>query len=417
MFKNILRYKLKSVLVPIFITTFLVSSILVFGSARKVEATQEGISVAPAEFDPNNSLTKRWFIEKIQPGQTVQRTANVINLTSTDKTIKITARDRQINPDGSFSFVNEEQDNKLVGNWIKLESNQVDVPAGKTVSVKFSLTVPADTKPGEYAGVIAVEELAPKGSSSGFNIVSVVGSRVYVTVPGDLSTGVKFNTFEFIQPGSTYYNDYINGTATTENEKVFMSWDLTNIGNVFTKVKGKLTLEAPDGSKEINRDVDLPAFDNGVNLRFVQLDAKLQVGKYKATYTYETKAVIPNNKDGIKNKSETNSITAEMDVTQAMLDEIKSAKDKVRQDQPLPTKASNTNNSSTTFGMMSSEETQKAGAQAQTKDTLVYVLGGVIILLLLAIIGYLVYKEMHKKKDSQSVTPKEAKNQDHQSQD
>lgn len=405
-----MSYKLSSKL-KIF-TTFSLALLMVTGifstgmvSTMAIDG-QNGIGINPTKINPDEKFSKGWFIEKLNSGDEVERSATISNYSDEEKRVILQPED-YISLDGAFSY-SDKQDLKGVGSWIKLDQTDVTIPAQKAVAVKFKLNIPKDLKEGEYAGVIAVQEASKDSKNQNLKVVSRLGSRIYITVPGKLETGFKFENFKFITSKPEYtdpalYKEYLSVAYTNPSDSIFMTLKFSNIGNIFSKITGNIEISTPTKglvSTSFNRDYG--SFDPSVNVKFFQIpDAKWEVGKYKAKFTFENLAVIESNKDGVKNVSPTQVVETEFDMTQSMLDQLKADMNKAKlgKDEPKVPQIKTTQDSG--LKIQESAPITKAGVDESKKtDTTLYVMGGFIIILLIGIIGYLIYKENFKKTEN-----------------
>lgn len=370
---------------------------------------QNGIGINPTKINPNEKFSKGWFIEKLNSGDEVERSATISNYSDEEKRVILQPED-YISLDGAFSY-SDKQDLKGVGSWITLDQTDITIPAQKAVAVKFKLNIPKDIKEGEYAGVIAVQEAFKDSKNQNLKLVSRLGSRIYITIPGKLETGFKFESFKFITSKPEYtdpalYKEYLSVAYASPPDSIFMTLKFNNIGNIFSKMTGNIEISTPTKglvSTSFNRDYG--SFDPSVNIKFFQIpNAKWEVGKYKAKFTFENRAVIESNKDDVKNISPTQVVETEFDMTQSMLDQLKADMNKAklgRDDFKAP-QIKTTQDSE--LKIQESAPIAKNGVDESRKtDTILYVMGGFIIILLIGIIGYLVYKENYKQTKPSSI--------------
>jgi Bacterial protein of unknown function (DUF916) len=373
----------------------------------------DGIAVQPAQSDPSQSLTRAWFIQNLKPGESVERTALVSNLSDKEKTILLSPEDRIKNTD-QFTFSDKEE-LKDVGTWITISSDRVTIPAQKAVEVKFTIKVPANTPSGEYAGVLAVQEIKPNTGASGFNVINRVGARIYISVPGDLKTGIELPQFEFNQPNSAGYNDFVKSNFMQPYDTVFLGMTIKNTGNVFTKVKGTIDIETPTGKVTSEFDRDFASQDNPIAIPAFVTKAKWTVGKYKATFNFTNPAIINFNKENLQDVSPTKTYTTEFNLTEADLAKIKSDFETTKANRPKSNtpvqNANNTpnNNEANNIKEAVVEEKKEEPANNNALFIGLGIGGGIIILGLIGVIGYLVWKQ---QKDAKAINKTEVKPQE-----
>lgn len=286
------------------------------GSLTTLAQNQGSLGVMPTTSDPKNTQTKNWFLEKVEPGGKISQVATVSNFYKEDKEIEVRAKDNIQTRDGSWDFRNNEVEDEFLGKWVKLEKNKINVAAGKSSEVKFEINVPSNAKSGEYGGVIAAQ-LPTVPNAQGVAIENRVGSRIYLTVPGELKMAVKMDKFEFLSPKSLNYNQ-------STSDKVAMQLNLENTGNIFTKSFGKVQITSPDGVVDQVVDKDLAPRQSPFLFNFTT-NKVWQVGKYKAKIELNNRPII-NNKGEIADSSPAKVLETEFEMTQEIISTI--AKDR-----------------------------------------------------------------------------------------
>jgi hypothetical protein len=367
----------------------------------------DGVAVQPAESerDPSQSFTRAWFIKNMKAGETVESKALISNLSDKEKVIQLSPEDRVPNSD-QFSFTDKEP-LKDVGTWLTLSKDQFTVPAQRSIEVKFNIKVPENTPSGEYAGVLAVQELKPVTGTSGFNVINRVGARVYITVSGDLKTGAEIPKFEFNSPASSEFANYVRANFNQPFDAVNMNLTVNTTGNIFQKVKGEIVIETPLGIVKEIFDRDFIPKDLPVVISAFTTKAKWQVGNYKATFTFENPPVIGYNKNDVKDISSKKTYTTEVTITQADLDKMKKDFEDTNAKRPKsndpvakPTDSNNNDNGGITISDSGIKKDE-----AENNNSLFIGLGigaGVIIIGLIAVVAYLIWKQRKDAKKSTS---------------
>lgn len=362
---------------------------------------QDGIGINPTDSDAAEKFTKGWFVEKLNPGDQVERSVTVSNYSNDEKKVILQGEDYAVADQGSFSFSDKEE-LKAVGKWIQIDGAPITVPAQKAVNIKFKVTVPKDAKPGEYAGVLVVQEAPKDNKSSGFSVVSRLGARIYITVPGNLETGFKFNSFKFITPSSSYtteafYKDFLSANFGSPFNSVFLSLDFKNVGNVFAKLKGKVEVTDPSGkTSSTNFDRDYAAFDPNIAVKyFLVNDVKWTPGKFKAKFTFENPAVIQSNKGDVKNVSPTQVVETEFDITQAQVDQLKADFAKAGENKNAPKVETKKETSDEGLVIKQADAEKKDESK---KDYAPYFVGGAVAVVLVGVAGVVAFFITKKKK-------------------
>ncbi len=297
---------------------------------------QQGLGIYPTDSNTQDILSKGWFIEKLNPGESKKRKVTVSNYSQEEKTVKLTSEDRIKNTGDSFSFTNKEQAKKEVGTWIKLSKDELTIPAQKSVDIEFTITVPKDIKSGEYAGVIGMQEVKKDQKlNAGINVVNITGARIYITIPGDLKVGTSIKKFEFITPESSVYNEFLATNYFQPIEKnAFLTLRLQNTGNIFQKIKGKIEIQTPKGMVTEDFDRDYAPFDEEVAISSLSTKVEWTPGEYTAKFTIENSPVIISNKQNqIKDTDKFLEVKTKAVITQATLDKIKTDKEDITKKQ------------------------------------------------------------------------------------
>lgn len=146
--------------------------------------------------------------------------------------------------------------NPLDKNWFKLEKDHVDVPAGESSEIKYSITIPEGSE-GEYnARVIFSKEPAAKvmGISMRYNF------PVYIAVSG-----------------TEKYDFNIENVSITNKKNTEISIDMTNTGNIHIRPKGTI--------KIVSKDSEYSMIFNKRNWAIIPNEKYRYTNKFKAPLT------------------------------------------------------------------------------------------------------------------------------------
>lgn len=81
--------------------------------------------------------------------------------------------------------------------WVQFDQPSYHVPAGQTVDVKYTIRIPTNATPGGHYGVLFAETRVTNSTSgSVVNRTKRVGSILYVTVQGDITTAGNIKGFD-----------------------------------------------------------------------------------------------------------------------------------------------------------------------------------------------------------------------------
>lgn len=169
----------------------LVSSVLVI-AAGPASAEDEGTitwAVSPADQDGPDG--RSWVDLDVAPGESVTEHLAVRNLSSVAATFSLSAADGYFTDRGRFAMLSFSDTSTKSGQWVTVQDS-VDVEAGGTAVVPFTVTVPDDASPGDHAAGIAASVLSVSQTRGGgqLGVESRVGFRVMTRVAGEVAPSV-----------------------------------------------------------------------------------------------------------------------------------------------------------------------------------------------------------------------------------
>jgi hypothetical protein len=212
------------------------------------------------EDDPSGGA---YFDYNLQAESGLSDEALVVNNSAGPVSLKLYAADGATAINGGTAFADSEEDRNGVRSWLSIETSSVDLEAGESVPVPFSVQVPATATPGDHVAGIIVEAPPKAGPGGGIGaaVIERVGVAVVVHVPGPGNESLALGGICLNQEtGSNYFEVPV-----------------ANDGNVLTRAEGTLRLEYDDGSEVFQRDVVLGTVlpDDSTQLR---MDAPFDPG-------------------------------------------------------------------------------------------------------------------------------------------
>jgi len=175
------------------ISTFFVAlslGSLQVGTAIAIESA--GVGALPAHPRVDNPRTKSIFVYDIRANDIVTDGIKVINNTESTKTLAVYPVDSQTSSDGAFACAQKVDPRKEVGNWIKLQAEQVTVAANSSQTIPFTLTIPQTVNAGEHNGCIVVQNVEqPTKKNDGVALSFRSALRVALTTPGSLQANLQ----------------------------------------------------------------------------------------------------------------------------------------------------------------------------------------------------------------------------------
>ncbi|MDO9399081.1 MAG: DUF916 domain-containing protein [bacterium] len=145
-----------------------------------------GLNIAPnkSEVDENNTLTKSWFFYILKPEEVKNGKVDIINNSDKSTDVNIYVADAFVTEDGVFAPESEDKEKVNIGNWTTLAESEVSLMPKETKTVDFTIKIPNNTKAGEYAGTIIIQnkKTSKTDGSTDTQIITKIGARMYVTV-------------------------------------------------------------------------------------------------------------------------------------------------------------------------------------------------------------------------------------------
>lgn len=198
------------------------------------------------------------FAYRLPPGGTVQDAIVVTNRGGEPLSLDVYAADGFLTSDGTLDLVAAGEQSEAVGAWTVAAGSPVTVPPNESVEVPFTLTVPADAQPGDYAGGV-VSTLRVE-NAEGVTVDRRLGSRVHLRVTGDLTPALTVDDVQ-VQYLSAGANPLTPGTAT-------VSFAVTNTGNARIAPGETVTVGGPFGwGSTPAAQVDLPELIPGATVQ------------------------------------------------------------------------------------------------------------------------------------------------------
>ncbi len=167
------------------------------------------------------------------PGRAVADSVTVANRTARARTFRLYAADAHPTArDGGFAVRGPDEPRRTVGAWTRLARDRVTVPAGGSVSVPFTVTVPDRAEPGDHPGaVVALEERPAAAAERGIGVQQAVAARLYLRVSGPTAPALAVRGV----------------TVSRRDTGAEVSYTLHNLGNVTLRPSAELTASATLG--------------------------------------------------------------------------------------------------------------------------------------------------------------------------
>lgn len=211
-------------------------------------------SVKPA--DTAQGRDRPNYAYDLQPGGTVGDALYVANRSPQPITLSVYAADGFLTEDGSLDILAGGVASTDLGSWVRVETPELTLDSGASAEVPFTVTVPADAPPGDYAaGVVASMRVT---ADNGTITERRLGSRVHLRVQGDLAPALTVGDVVVDYHGTA--NPLETGSAT-------VTYTLTNIGNTRLDPTVEVDLGGPFGLAGVTAADDAPELLPGSSLQ------------------------------------------------------------------------------------------------------------------------------------------------------
>lgn len=200
------------------------------------------------------------FSFDLDPGESIETEFELVNLGDEPILLSVTPVDAKIDEFGNFTLVSVNNDQNYIGNWVEVTDEYVEVQPGERLDYPFTLTVPEDTLPGQYAGGLVATSVLPEALLSddftGFALTGQVGTRIYLNVNGEIIDSLVWDQFEF---GREYdKNQYLDFSFTNEGNSILDVTTLLTVNGV--EQEHSLGVLFPGDSTEPELALPMPFF-------------------------------------------------------------------------------------------------------------------------------------------------------------
>ncbi|MET4225165.1 WxL protein peptidoglycan domain-containing protein [Oerskovia enterophila] len=208
------------------------------GAAHADEKGPGEIRFSVTTATPEGPDERRIFDFVAEPGEQIQDQVAVSNHGAGPVTFTMVTNDGIFTPMGKFDIRTSDQEPQDSGGWFEVQPT-VDVPAGETVVVPFTITVPENATPGDHpAGIVATVTSASTAAGPGVGVESRVGVRVNLRVPGEVTPSLALTDVKATYEPS--WNPFAPGS-------VRVAYGVTNDGNLRVGAEQQAHVTGPFG--------------------------------------------------------------------------------------------------------------------------------------------------------------------------
>jgi hypothetical protein len=179
-----------------------------------------GLEVKPAVIQDNANLNG-----------VAQYAISVTNINTSDKIFYLSTKDiKGLDDSGNPIFEQQgEQTGYELSSWLALPAGPVDLKAGETKTINFSVHVPGNVSPGDHFGVIFLSDKPTAVTANGSAVGFSVGTVVSLKIAGDIHEEAQLREF------SSDKTVYGSGSAS-------LSSKIENLGNVLVRPHGTIQI-------------------------------------------------------------------------------------------------------------------------------------------------------------------------------
>lgn len=157
----------------------------------------------------------------VDPGGSVSDAVTIANHGDDALDLKVYAADGSTSDEGQLSLLVAGEPSHAIGAWIVPQQATVTVAPGEIVTVPFTLSIPENATPGDYAGGVVTSLSAPD-EQNGVTVDRRLGIRVNLRVGGELAPSLAVENTSVAWNGGL--NPFAGGDAT-------VTYTLHNTGN------------------------------------------------------------------------------------------------------------------------------------------------------------------------------------------
>lgn len=224
-------------LIPAVLLVLLVALGLLVAPASSARAAGDDVTWTVRTASNDFGAERTSYEYAVSPGGTIKDALVIANNGNETLDLGFYAADGFTTDSGQFDLVAGGETSTGVGAWVTSKKDRVTVKAGKTVSVPFTLTVPDNATPGDYAGGIVTSLVQPDDEAQ-INVDRRLGIKLSLRVSGDLTPGVAIEDAHVDWNGGL--NPLGSGDAT-------MTYTLHNTGNAVLSAQQSASLTGPFG--------------------------------------------------------------------------------------------------------------------------------------------------------------------------
>jgi uncharacterized membrane protein len=172
---------------------------------------------------------------------------------------------------------------EVTGSWITLAASEVTLAAGESREVPFSVTIPADARPGQHLGGIVAEGVALEEAANVNDDAEAASFQVIVQSRNAMAVQVNL-------PGAAVEQIDVMGIAAGgQGGYQTLAIGMSNSGNMMLKPTGQLVVKNEAGIQVQNLQFSMDTFlpETAVDYPLFVENEALEAGEYLADLTLQ----------------------------------------------------------------------------------------------------------------------------------
>ncbi|MFC3505290.1 WxL protein peptidoglycan domain-containing protein [Micromonospora krabiensis] len=177
------------------------------------------------------------FSYTVNPGGTIEDGMVVANRGPAPLNLTVYAADGFTTDAGQLDLLTRDKKSVAIGAWVTSGTGSVTIAPGKTATVPFTVSVPANATPGDYVGGI-LTSLTQPDQAEGINVDRRLGIRIKLRVGGELKPSLAIEDLHVDYDGT--WNPFGRGDAT-------ITYKIHNSGNAALSSEQQASVSGPFG--------------------------------------------------------------------------------------------------------------------------------------------------------------------------
>ncbi|WP_055587819.1 WxL protein peptidoglycan domain-containing protein [Streptacidiphilus griseoplanus] len=191
------------------------------------------VRTAPNGFGDDRSS----YSYNTNPGGQIKDAMVVANRGKTPLDLQIHAADGFTAETGTLDLLTTDKKSVGIGAWVHADRDSVVIKPGKSVTIPFTVTVPANATPGDHVGGI-LTSLTQADDAAGINVDRRLGIKIRLRVSGKLQPSLAVEDLQVRYAGTA--DPFAKGDAT-------VTYSVHNTGNAVLTAQQRVSLSGPFG--------------------------------------------------------------------------------------------------------------------------------------------------------------------------